>query len=184
MNQMPTSPNREAAPTRRKAVLWSTAALAAVAGVGAGWWSLGRQSADAGAESLWAQRFDTPEGQPLEWSAVRGNGPLLVNFWATWCPPCVAELPLLDQFGREHAAKGWRVLGLAVDQPSSVRKFLSTRHVAFPVGMAGLQGTDLSRSLGNQQGSLPFTVVLAANGRVLHRKIGQVTEAELKSWAS
>lgn len=169
-------------PSRRKALLWATAGVAAVAGAGLAWRSAAGKGDDSGAV-LWQQKFDTPDGQPLDLAALRGKDKLIVNFWATWCPPCVAELPMLDRFGRDHSGKGWQVLGLAVDQPSSVRKFLATRPIAFPVGMAGMQGTDLSRRLGNTQGSLPFTVVFAANGSVLHRKIGQLSEADLRTWA-
>jgi len=168
-------------PSRRKAVLWATAGVAAVAGAGLAWRSTAAKGDDSGA-ALWQQQFDKPDGQPLDLAGFRGKGKLIVNFWATWCPPCVAELPMLDRFGRDFAGKGWQVLGLAVDQPSSVRKFLAARPIAFPVGMAGLEGTDLSRRLGNTQGSLPFTVVFASNGTVLHRKIGQLTEADLGSW--
>ncbi|MCZ2497830.1 redoxin family protein [Xylophilus sp. Kf1] len=167
-------------PSRRKVALWVTAGVAAAAGAGLAWRTAGQ--GDQSGAALWQQRFDTPAGQPLDLSQFRGKGRLIVNFWATWCPPCVAELPMLDRFGRDHADKGWQVLGLAVDQPSSVRKFLATRPVGFPIGMAGLQGTELSRSLGNTQGSLPFTLVFAGNGSVLHRKIGQLSEEELRAW--
>lgn len=160
--------------------MWTTAGVAAAAGVGLAWQRAGA-SGDSGAV-LWQQQFDTPDGAPLDLASVRGGKRLLVNFWATWCPPCVAELPMIDRFGREHGAQGWKVLGLAVDQPSSVRKFLANRPVAFPVGMAGMQGTDLSRALGNTEGSLPFTAVFAENGTVLHRKIGQLSEADLLAW--
>ena len=177
----PDNASPHAPPSRRKAVLWATAGIAAAAGAGLAWRSTAGKGDDSGA-ALWQQQFDTPDGQPLDLSAFRGKGKLVVNFWATWCPPCVAELPMLDRFGRDHADRGWQVLGLAVDQPSSVRRFLASRPVAFPTGMAGLQGTELSRSLGNTQGSLPFTVVFAANGSVLHRKIGQLTEADLAAW--
>ena len=168
--------------TRRKALGWTTAAVAASVGAGVAWRLHNADNdADSGAV-LWQQQFDTPDGKLLDLAALRAGGPLVVNFWATWCPPCVAELPMLDAFGKTHATRGWTVLGLAVDQPSSVRRFLASRPVGFPVGMAGLQGTDLSRALGNTQGSLPFTVVFAANGNVLHRKIGQLTETDLSSW--
>lgn len=167
--------------SRRKAVLWTTAGVAALAGAGFAWRSTAGKGDESGAV-LWQQQFDSPDGRPLDLAAFRGKDKLIVNFWATWCPPCVAELPMLDSFGQRHAGKGWKVLGLAVDQPSSVRKFLAARPISFPVGMAGLQGTELSRSLGNTQGGLPFTVVFAANGTVLHRKIGQLTESELGGW--
>ena len=91
---------------------------------------------------------------------------------------------MLNAFHREHAAKGWQVLGLAIDQPTAVRKFLERIPLDFPVGLAGLGGTDLGRSLGNLTGGLPFTVVLGAEGKVLHRKMGQVTPQDLQLWSA
>ena len=133
------------------------------------------------AEAFWKLSFDTPAGAPLAMSSFRGK-PLLVNFWATWCPPCVEELPLLDYFFQENKSKNWQVLGLAVDQPSAVRTWLQTRPLNFPVAMAGLSGTDLSKSMGNLAGSLPFSVVFTGNGEIAHRKIGKVEPQELAQW--
>ena len=93
------------------------------------------------------------------------------------------KLPMLNAFYRQQAPNGWQVLGLAIDQPSAVRKFLQRIPLEFPVGLAGLGGTDLGRSLGNLTGGLPFTVVLGGNGRVLHRKMGQITPQDLQLWA-
>jgi hypothetical protein len=93
-------------------------------------------------------------------------------------------MPLLDRFYREHAAKGLQVLGLAVDQPSAVRTFLQRTPVSFPIGLAGLDGTELSRALGNQVGGLPFSVLLGVDGRVRERRMGRISEADLKAWAA
>lgn len=132
--------------------------------------------------AFWAGEFDGPNGEAVRVADFRGK-PLLVNFWATWCPPCVEELPLLNRFHQVHADTGWQVLGLAVDQPSAVRGFLQKLPLNFPVGMAGFAGTELSRSLGNPAGALPYSVVFSANGALMHRKIGKVSEADLAQWA-
>ena len=172
------------APARRKWIIGGVAATFAAFGGAMSWWRTRRPTDDkTGAVSqLWSLTFDTPQGSKLPMESFRGK-PLLVNFWATWCPPCVEEMPLLDSFFREHAAKGWQVVGLAVDQPSAVRTFLQRTKVTFPIGMAGLEGTDLTRQLGNQSGGLPFTVVLGADGVVRQRRMGRVTEADLKAWS-
>ena len=171
---------------RRNMLYGGVAAAAALAGAGAAWWKFQPhdttpEALTEVAESFWTLSFDTPDGKPLPMSNFRGKL-LLVNFWATWCPPCVEELPLLDFFYQENKDKNLQVVGLAVDQPSAVRTWLQTRPLNFPVGMAGLGGTELSKALGNSSGSLPFTVVFSPAGVLLHRKIGKVLPEELVKW--
>lgn len=171
-------------PPRRRALFAAVAAGAVLGGASLAWWrhSL-RDSAEGAVQALWQLDFDTPSGGKLRMSALRGR-PLLLNFWATWCPPCVEELPMLDAFYRERASAGWQVLGLAVDQVAPVTSFLTRHPLSFPVAMAGMAGVDLSRSLGNISGGLPFSVVLGREGSVLHRKIGKLRPEDLRAWAS
>ena len=65
-----------------------------------------------------------------------------------------------------------------------MRRFLQKTPVQFPIAMAGMQGTDLSKTLGNDAGGLPFTVALDKGGRVLHRKMGQLSESDLQRWSA
>lgn len=167
----------------RRLLLGAAGVAAAVAGAGVAWWKFQpHDTGPAAAETLWSLAFDTPAGGRLVMASLRGK-PLLVNFWATWCPPCVEELPLLDEFARQRAVNGWQVVGLAIDQPTAVRTFLARTPVSFPIGLAGLGGTELGKALGNLSGGLPFTVVLGADGTVRQRRMGRVTPADLAQWS-
>jgi thiol-disulfide isomerase/thioredoxin len=165
---------------RRAWMLGGAGAAAAAAGVG---WQVWRERGAADeAGALWSMRFPQPDGGELVMAERRGR-PLLLNFWATWCPPCVKEMPELDRFQREFAGAGWQVVGLAVDGPTPVREFLQRVPVRFAIGLAGFEGTDLSKRLGNAQGALPFTAVFDARGRIVQRKLGETNFDELSRWA-
>ena len=169
---------------KRRTLLVGSAvgAAAALAGAGAAWWRL-RVTELVLPEGFWDSRFERPDGGELVLAHFRGK-PMVLNFWATWCPPCVTELPLLDRFHREQNPRGWTVVALAVDGPTPVREFLYQRPLAMPVGLAGLEGVEFARSLGNTQGGLPFTVVLASDGSVRSRKLGALKPADLESWTA
>jgi thiol-disulfide isomerase/thioredoxin len=170
----------------RRAIVAGVGVLAAAGG--ALWY--GRQSslgsAPAAADGtepvdLWSQRFPRPEGGELVMADLRGR-PLLINFWATWCPPCIKELPEFDRFARSHQRQ-LRVVGLAIDKLAPVQEFLKKQPLSFDVGLAGFAGTELARSLGNTAGALPFTVLLDAKGNAVQRKLGPTEHAELEDWA-
>jgi thiol-disulfide isomerase/thioredoxin len=170
---------------RRRALVYGAAGVAAAtAGAAVAWWRwrLGAPPADAAVGAFWSSSLDSPEGRPVPLAGFRGK-PLLVNFWATWCPPCVEELPLLDAFYQAQLSRGWQMLGIAVDQPSAVRQWLQRSPLSFPVVLAGLQGTEMSKSLGNQAGGLPFSLLFGPRGEVLERKLGQLHASDLKTWA-
>jgi thiol-disulfide isomerase/thioredoxin len=170
----------------RRALLTGVGVLAAAGG--AFWYSRKAPTSETlaasdstGLTDLWALRFPRPEGGELVMAELRGR-PLLINFWATWCPPCIKELPELDRFARSRAAQ-LQVVGLAIDQLAAVQEFLKKQPVSFAIGLAGFAGTDLTRSLGNSAGALPFTVLLDAQGQVRQRKLGETRAADLDAWA-
>jgi thiol-disulfide isomerase/thioredoxin len=161
--------------------------LGAFAGLGGGlWWA--SRSVEAAASDLprdfWAQQFDTLSGPALQMSSFKGR-PVLINFWATWCPPCVKEIPEINELHEAQkalGAKGCQVLGLAIDGPTPVREFVAKTPVKYPLGLAGFGGTELAKALGNSVGGLPFTVLIDAKGRVRQRKMGATTLKEMQGW--
>ena len=170
---------------KRRQVVTSLVGTAAVfGGLGWGWRHLDGASNQPGPHETrwWQSRFERPDGGFLLPSEFKGK-PLLLNFWATWCPPCIKELPMLDAFAREQAPHGWQVVGLALDNLKAVKQFLARFPIGFPIAVAGLDALDLSRELGNQGGQLPFTALWGRDGRLLCVKLGPVTQEDLNSWS-
>ncbi len=164
---------------------WLVGALAALAiavGVAVERWQAGaaRRQSDAASELFFAQRLRDGSNTERAMSEFRGR-PVVINFWATWCAPCVEEIPMLS---RLHAAQDGRVafVGLGIDSPGNIVGYNARSKPSYPLIMAGAGGTELARAFGDEQGSLPFTVLLGADGRVLERHLGKLDEATLARW--
>lgn len=112
--------------------------------------------------------------------AVNDGRPLLLNFWASWCPPCIAEMPLLDAFAR--ANPDIRVLGVAVEPEQAARDYLKQHPVSYPVWVGSEMSPDESQQFGNSRAVLPYTVLIGADGRILKRRAGAFSESELEDW--
>ncbi len=169
----------------RRALFAGCGLAAAAAGASLSWWHSRplTQPLDASTSpGLWSLRFARPEGGELVMAQLRGR-PLVLNFWATWCPPCIREMPQLSRFAREFGPAGWQVVGLAADSAEPVRRFLQKLPIDFPVGLAGAQALELSRELGNAQGALPFTAMFDASGRKMQQRLGETHFDELAQWA-
>lgn len=165
---------------RRRA--WAVGLGATALAAGAGVWFWRTRQDDAAAPEVWSLVLDAPDGNRLALADLRGR-PLVLNFWATWCPPCLREMPTLDRFQRDYQARGWQVVGIAADEAQPVRDFLVRTPVGFRIGLAGFGAIDLSRRLGNVSGGLPFTLIFDREGQVAHRHMGEATYAQLAAWA-
>lgn len=170
------------APIRRsRPWLWiGIAVIAAAAGALAGHFVFSPKAAsDQAVEAFFQARLPDPAGNELDLAKFRGKT-VVVNFWAPWCGPCVEEMPELTALHGEYSARNVEFVGIGIDSASNIQQFLKKVPVAYPLAVAGLAGTDLSRSFGNQAGGLPYTVVIAPDGSVTYRKMGRVTSKELR----
>jgi peroxiredoxin len=136
--------------------------------------------ADPAVAKLMQTRFPDANDQPHQLSDWKGKV-LLLNFWAPWCPPCVAEMPELVELQNEMAGKNLQIVGIGIDSRSNIRQFAEKHHISFPLLVAGMQGTELSRELGNQAGGLPFTVLLDTSGQVRKTYLGKLNMDQLRS---
>lgn len=182
-----------ARPPRRTRVV---AAFAALVGIGTGAWFFNHSLpeppplpapraavASAGiGDALPSITLPDLDGQPQDLARFQGR-PLLINVWASWCGPCVEEMPALAAFAAAQPADGVQVLGLALDTPDGVRDFLQRVPVAYPIVLDTPGPTDASVRLGNTQGLLPYTVLVDAQGRIVKQKLGPFKHGEIEGWA-
>ncbi len=114
-----------------------------------------------------------PDAQGTQQALSQWKGrPLLVNFWATWCGPCVKEMPELSRLQASGQYKDLQVIGIGIDSPSNIAQFVTKFKIDYPLYVDGVAGTELSRQFGNAQGGLPFTVLIGADGQVKKTYLG------------
>jgi peroxiredoxin len=169
--------DRTPTPARRRALL-GLAAVAGLSGAGFSWWRSREQQRarqeEAGAVSLFFQQtLPDSTGQVFAFEQLRGSQ-VVVNFWATWCAPCVEEMPELSALATEFEGTGTRFIGVGVDNPDAIAKFSSKLPVSYPLVVANATGAFLAARFGNAAGGLPYTVVIAPDGRVKEQILGRV----------
>jgi thiol-disulfide isomerase/thioredoxin len=127
---------------------------------------------------LFATRLNDSEGKKQTFTQWQGKT-LVVNFWATWCPPCREEMPSFSRLQKKYAANGIQFVGIAIDTAENVISFSKQYPVSYPLLIADSEGAELARQLGNSRMALPYTVVLAADNEVRLARLGRVSEQEL-----
>jgi len=164
------------------------AAAGAAAAATGGWWaarggSLLQPAQAAAAGGLLPEPLHTLDGRTLTEADLQGK-PVLLNFWAPWCGPCVKEMPELDAFSRSPGARGTVVIGLAIDEAPAVQQFIKQHPVGFPIVVLGYGGLAWVRRIsGEANSALPFSAVYDHAHALVQRKFGPTSSAELSGWA-
>ena len=131
------------------------------------------------ATALFAQSMNDAAGKPQALAQWKGK-PVLVNFWAPWCGPCVKEMPELSTLAGELKSKNINVVGIGVDTPTNIAEFTGKYKIAYPIYIGGMNATDLARNFGNTNGSLPYSVLIGADGKVVKTYLGILKFDELR----
>ena len=128
---------------------------------------------------LWALELPSYDGRVIALANLKGEKPLVLNFWATWCAPCVREMPLLDEFAKQHPEI--QFVGFTIDSLKNMQKFEQQVQVTYPLLVAGSRYLRLIKQLGNPRGGLPFTLVFDEKGEVKSLLLGEIEKEQLIS---
>ena len=132
-------------------------------------------------EPLPALTLPDLDGKPHQLSDYRGHR-LLLNFWASWCGPCLDEMPALNRAQLKFGERGAIVVGIAMDEPNQVRAFLATHPVSYPILLGQLSSPSTTLQLGDTHEMLPYSVLIDADGRILANHMGALSVSQLEQW--
>ncbi len=129
-------------------------------------------------ERIYSSTFLDLDGRPQPLERWKGKV-VVLNFWATWCPPCRAEIPEFVKIQAKYAAKGFTFVGIALDEREPVAQFAKEFRVNYPLLLGGAEGSGFASELGSRS-ALPFSVVLDRKGNIVATRLGTMSEAELE----
>ncbi|HBA66620.1 MAG TPA: redoxin [Methylococcaceae bacterium] len=154
--------------------------IAAAVALAGGIWLQSKNQPETQSEAMELPNYRLPdltgnERSPSEW---RGKI-VIVNFWATWCPPCREEIPEFIALQQEYQGRGLQFVGIAIETKESVEKYLDFVDINYPMLVAGDQGIILTQQWGNSAGILPFSLIFNQQGRMIHKQAGQLSRAKI-----
>jgi len=121
--------------------------------------------------------FSLPDQEGVIHKLSEWDGKVLViNFWATWCPPCRKETPAFVKLQEKYGKQGLQFIGVAIDEKDNVENFADTYGVNYPMLLGDLEAINVSKSYGNRFGALPYTVIVDRKGKISYIQPGELLE--------
>lgn len=103
---------------------------------------------------------------------------ILLNFWATWCPPCMKEIPDFIELQKKYGDQGLQIIGIAIDDEELVKDFAREIQMNYPVMASEMEGVELSQRYGNEIGALPYTAIINRKGEITRKITGELSMIE------
>lgn len=107
------------------------------------------------------------------------NKILIINFWATWCPPCRKEIPDFIALQEQYAAKGLQFIGIALEDREPVAEYAAATKINYPILLGGDNGFTLAHQLGNSVDAVPYTIVVDRQGQIIHQHPGEFSSKQI-----
>jgi thiol-disulfide isomerase/thioredoxin len=138
-------------------------------------------SAEKNAPPSSLPEFNLPDLSGHQHNISQWRGKILViNFWATWCPSCLKEIPDFIALQQQYQARGLQFIGIALEEADPVNRYIATTNINYPILLGGDNGLALSNQLGNQADAVPYTLVVNQQGLIMHRHLGEFNKKELE----
>ncbi len=154
--------------------------IAAFVALAGGIWLQNKTQPETPRDAMELPDYLLPDLTGNERSLSEWRGKIVImNFWATWCPPCREEIPEFVALQQEYQDQGLQFVGIAIETKESVEKYLDFVDINYPVLIAGDQGIILTQQWGNSAGILPFSLIFNQQGQMIHRQSGQLSRAKI-----
>jgi thiol-disulfide isomerase/thioredoxin len=126
--------------------------------------------------------FSLPDLQKHERSISEWDGKVIViNFWATWCPPCIREIPVFMALQEQYAEQGVQFIGIAIDNWDAVEMFVNEKNINYPILVGKQKGIAIAVDFGNDRAVLPFTAIIDRQGKIVLRHLGEFDQQDVKN---
>ncbi len=124
--------------------------------------------------------FSLPNVSGKQHSISEWQGKIrIINFWATWCPPCLKEIPEFIKLQKQFKDKGLQFIGIAIEDKQAVEEYIKTININYPMLIGGDQAIALSHQLGNIINAVPFTLIVNRQGQIIHRHPGELSKEKI-----